>query len=178
MNMFMQVFLYWPDNFSLVVSEKRIPNFDLRKGISEFVQRYNRNVAVLIPVKKAIKLEKARNTKEISKLFKTIFRVTDTVIFPEYFDVQRKVSRFLKTNGVTIVKINKFYDKFNIEKWKAEMKESKFKGNNFFKGKYRDFRNFDHVRNYLSQTSHSRITGESKKLSGEGQVEEEEEAFI
>ena len=52
MNMFMQVFLYWPDNFSLVVSEKRIPNFDLRKGISEFVQRYNRNVAVLIPVKK------------------------------------------------------------------------------------------------------------------------------
>ena len=165
MNMFMQVFLYWPNNFSLVVSEKRIPDFDVRKGILEFLQRYNRNVAVLISIQKAIKLEKARNSKEISKLFKTIFRVTDTVIFPEGFDVQQKVSRFLKTKGIKIVKINKFYYKFNIEKWKAGMKASKFKGNNFFKGNYRDFRNFYHEWNYLSQTSHSRITGESKNLS-------------
>ena len=43
MNMFMQVFLYWPNNFSLVVSEKRIPDFDVRKGILEF---YNVTIAM------------------------------------------------------------------------------------------------------------------------------------
>ena len=156
MNKFMKVFLYWPHNFSLVVKEEFIPNLNVRKGILKFVKCYNRMVAVLISEEKALKLEKARKTEEISKLFKNIFRITNTVIFPEYHNVQRKVRRFLKKNGMIIVDINEFYDKFNIKKWEAGVKKSKFKGNNFFKWKYRTIRKFEHFRNYLFPTS---ITG-------------------